>query len=328
MSDTGRLGVLQLVELPEPRPGPGEVLIRVEAAGVNFMDIMRRKGLPFDVPTPLPFVPGGEVAGTVVELGDDVASVAVGDRVFGRAGRLADGGYAELAVARAGGLLPVPAGMDSERAAGLFVATTAAILLIGAARLSAGETVFLPAAAGGLGGYAVQIAKALGAAVIAGAGTAEKRRIAVELGADHAVDYRLSGWADEIRRLTDGRGVDVALELIGPGHLGETLSVLAPFGRVITYGHVADDDRRLDSAAVKRSLFDPAPGHALIGFNVGYWFAERPQQAAAAAARLMSWLADGTVTGPRVTSLPLAEAATAHDLLERGANIGKLVLVP
>jgi len=328
MSETGQPGVLHLVELPDPQPGPGEVLIRVEAAGVNFMDIMRRKGLPFDVPTPLPFVPGGEVAGTVVALGDGVVSAATGDRVFGQSGPLANGGYAELAVARADGLSPVPTGMDSERAAGLFVATTAAILLIGAARLSAGETVFVPAAAGGLGSYAVQIAKALNATVIAGAGTAEKRRIAVELGADHAVDYHASGWADEIQRLTDGRGVDVALELIGPSHLGETLSVLAPFGRVINYGYVADPDGPIDSAAVKQSLFNPAPGHALVGFNVGYWFTERPQETAAAAARLMSWLADGTVTGPQVTSFPLAEAATAQGLLERGLNIGKVVLVP
>ncbi|WP_305784396.1 quinone oxidoreductase family protein [Symbioplanes lichenis] len=328
MSETGPLEVLQLVELPDPQPGPGEVLIRVEAAGVNFMDIMRRKGLPFDVPTPLPFVPGGEVAGTVVALGEGVTDLAVGARVFGQSGRLADGGYAELAVAGAGGLFPAPAGLESERAAGLFVATTAAVMLIGAARLSPGETVFVPAAAGGLGSWTVQIAKALGATVIAGAGNEEKRRIAVELGADHAVDYHAPGWADEIRRLTGGRGVDVALELIGPGHLGETLSVLAPFGRAVTYGYVSGHDSPIDSTAMKLSLFNPAPGHELIGFNVGYWYSGRPQETGAAAARLMSWLADGTVTGPRVTSFPLAEAAAAQDLLERGTNIGKVVLVP
>ncbi|MCS7482532.1 zinc-binding alcohol dehydrogenase family protein [Umezawaea endophytica] len=329
ISETGSLDVLHLVELPDPQPGPGEVVIRVEAAGVNFMDIMRRKGVPFDLPTPLPFVPGGEAAGTVVALGDGVENAAVGDRVFGAVGPLMNGGYAELAVANAAGLFQVPPGMDVGRAAGLTgVAVPAAVMLIGAARLEAGETLFVPAAAGGLGGYAVQIGKALGATVIAGASTAEKRQIAVELGADHTVDYREPGWTDEVKRLTDGRGVDVALETIGPDHAGETLSALAPFGRMITYGTIGDQSRPIPSAAMTSSFFNPAPGHALIGFNVGYWFTERPQEAGAAAARLMGWLADGTVTGPRVTSLPLSEAASAQALLEQGTNIGRVVLVP
>ncbi|MBM2623887.1 zinc-binding dehydrogenase [Actinoplanes sp. LDG1-06] len=329
MSETGQADVLRLVELPDPQPGPGEVLVRVEAAGVNFMDIYRRKGLPFDIPTPLPFVPGGELAGTIVALGDGVENLNVGDRVFGQAGPLANGGYAELVAANAAGLFPIPPGMDAESAAGLsVVAVSAAILLTGAARLSAGETVFVPAAAGGLGSYAVQIAKALGATVIAGAGTPEKRRIAIELGADHAVDYRAPGWTDEIKQLTGGRGVDVALEMTGPGHVAETLSVLAPFGRLIGYGYVAEQDHAIDSAALMKSLFNPAPGHELIGFNVGYWYSGRPQASAAAAARVMGWLADGTLTGPQVTTFPLADAADAHTRLERGATIGKVVLIP
>ncbi|MBL7259321.1 quinone oxidoreductase family protein [Paractinoplanes lichenicola] len=329
MSETGPADVLELVELPDPQAGPGEALVRVEAAGVNFMDVLRRKGVPFDMPTPLPFVPGAEVAGTVVALGAGVESLAVGDRVFGQAGPLGNGGYAELVATRAEGLFPVPAGLDPVRAAGLsVVGVSAAVLLIGAARLKAGETVFVPAAAGGFGSYAVQVAKALGATVIAGAGTEEKRKIAVDLGADHVIDYRAPGWTEEIKRLTGGRGVDVALELTGPGHLAETLSVLATFGRVVAYGYVGEYDRPIDSAAVKASLFNPAPGHELIGFNVGYWFTDRQAETGAITGQLMGWLADGTVSLPRVTSFPLAEAAAAHTLLERGATIGKVVLVP
>ncbi|PRY28057.1 quinone oxidoreductase family protein [Pseudosporangium ferrugineum] len=329
MSATGGPDVLEQVDLPTPRPGEGAVLIRVEAAGVNFMDLMRRKGMPFDIPTPLPFVPGAEVAGTVIELGDGVENVAVGDRVFGVSGDLANGGWAELTTAGAAGLFPIPPGLSAQRAAGLtVVGVAAAVMLIEAAKVTEGETVFVPAAAGGLGGFAVQIAKALGATVIAGAGTEEKRRIALELGADHAVDYHGDGWPLAVKELTGGTGVDVALEAVGPRHLGETISILAPFGRLISYGSLAGYDDTVDPAALASVLYNPAPAQTLTGFNVTYWLTHRPQAAYAAAGRLLTWLADGTVTGPRITSLPLAEAAEALSLLENGKNIGKVVLVP
>jgi NADPH2:quinone reductase len=328
-NSTGGPEAVRPVELPDPEPGPGEVLIRVEAAGVNFMDLVRTKGMPFDIPTPLPYVPGAEVAGTVVALGEGVESPQVGARVFGSSGRLADGGWAELATARADGLFPIPPGIDTAQAASLtLVGASAAILLIEAARLSAGETVFIPAAAGGLGSFAVQIAKTLGATVIAGAGTAEKRRVALSLGADHAVDYRAAGWTDEVRALTGGAGVDVALEAVGPRHLGETISVLAPFARLISYGALSGYAEPVNREALSTLLFNPAPSQSLSGFNVTYWLTQRPQSSFGAVGRLLAWIADGTVTGPRITGLPLADAATALSLLDRGENIGKLVLIP
>jgi NADPH2:quinone reductase len=333
LSVTGSPDQLRLVELPDPVPAQGQALIQVRAAAVNFMDLLRVKGLPFDIPTPLPFTPGAEVAGTVVALGRGVENVKIGDRVFGLAGLVADGGWAQLAIADAQGLMPVPEKVSFEQATGLsVVGAGAAILLIAAAGLQAGETVFIPAAAGGFGSFAVQIAKALGAVVIAGAGTPEKRKIAQELGADHTVDYRAADWAEQVRRLTGGHGVDVVLEAMGPGHVAESLSILAPFGRLYAYGTItatiAGSDQPVDSEAMARVLFNPAPGQAAVGFNAVTWLTLRPQQSFAAVGRLLAWLADGTVTGPRVTSLPLAEAGAALGLLERGENIGKVVLVP
>ncbi|GLY30741.1 hypothetical protein Kisp02_41060 [Kineosporia sp. NBRC 101731] len=150
MSTPGSPDLLRLVDLPDPVPEPGQALVRVQAAAVNFMDLLRVKGLPFDIPTPLPFTPGAEVAGTVVALGPGVENVKVGDRVFGLTGQLADGGWAELALAGAQGLMPVPEGVSLDQATGLtVVGAGAAVLLIAAAAVKPGETVFVPAAAGG-----------------------------------------------------------------------------------------------------------------------------------------------------------------------------------
>ncbi|MFG1928066.1 zinc-binding alcohol dehydrogenase family protein [Cryptosporangium sp. NPDC048952] len=326
---TGSIDTLRLVDLPEPQVGSGEALIRVEAAAVNFMDLMRVRGLPFDVPTPLPFVPGAEVAGTVVALGRDVEGLKVGVRVFGASGQILDGGWAELTTVRAAGLTPIPAGMAAAQAAGLtVVGAAAAIALIEAARIAAGEIVFVPAAGGGFGGYAVQIAKALGATVIAGASTPQKRQVALDLGADHAVDYRAPGWTEEIAKLTGGTGVDVVLEGLGPKHVGESLSILAAFGRVIIYGMLPGYGEVVDADALTALVNDPSAGKSVAGFNVTHWLTRRPHAAHGAVARLLDWIADGTVTGPHSTSLPLADAAQALSLLEHGENVGKIVLIP
>src|ERR1700758_3708852 len=234
MTELGGPEVLRLVELPDPQPGPGQVLIKVEAAAVNFSDLMRRRGDVLPIPTPLPFVPGAEVAGTIAALGDGVDGLSVGARVFGTVGADSSGGYAQYALAYVQNLIPVPDGVNADAAAGIVVSGLVATMILNdVAQLATGERVFVPAAAGGVGSYAVQIAKVLGAGtVIAGAGTAAKREIALALGADEAVEYREPGWTDRVLELTGGRGVDVALEMHGPNHLGQTLAILAPFGRL------------------------------------------------------------------------------------------------
>jgi NADPH2:quinone reductase len=331
MTETGGPEVLRLAEIPDPTPGPGEILIKVESAAVNFADVARRRGDPFDLPTPLPFTPGIEVAGTVVALGEGVEGPSVGSAVFGTAGPYANGGYAELAVAQQANVIPAPEGLDPDVAASLLaVGLTATLMLTEVGQVGASSTVFIPAAAGGLGSYAVQIAKALGAAkIIAGASTPEKRRIALDSGAHHAVDYRGPAWADEVLELTGGRGVDLALEMTGPEHLGQTARILAPFGRMIVFGAVAGrTDTHINGADLDGLLYAPALGTAIFGFNLTSWFEYRIEATIGALQRLIGWLADGTIAGPPIQAFPLAEAAETHRLLETGESTGKLVLKP
>ncbi len=312
MTRQGSPEVLRLVELPDPHPARGEVLLKVDAAAVNFSDVMRRRGDVYPVPTPLPFVPGAEVAGTVAALGEGVDGLTVGTPVFGTVGADASGGYAEYALAFAANLIPIPDGLSADAAAGIVVSGLAAtVILHDVAQVAKGETVFVPAAAGGVGSYAVQIARLLGA-----------------LGADQAVEYREPGWTERVLALTGGRGVDVALEMTGPSHLGQALSILAPFGRLITYGAVTGSVDGLDPAALVPLLYDPAPSQSLIGFNLGIWFQHRPAQAVASLQRLVGWIASDQVRTPTVHPMPLADAAEAHRLMEAGATSGKLVLKP
>jgi NADPH:quinone reductase-like Zn-dependent oxidoreductase len=238
MTETGGPEVLQLVDIPDPTPGPGEILIKVESAAVNFADVTRRRGDPFDLPTPLPFTPGIEVAGTVVALGEGVEGPPVGSGVFGMAGVYANGAH-------------------------------------------------------------------------------------------HAVDYRGTGWTDDVLELTDGRGVDLALEMTGPEHLGETARILAPFGRLIVFGAVAGRaDTHVNGADLDAILYAPAFGQAISGFNLTSWFIHRLEPTIAALQRLVGWIADGTIAGPPIQAYPLADAAETHRLLETGASTGKLILKP
>jgi NADPH:quinone reductase len=330
MTEQGGPEVLRLVDLPDPEPGPGQVLIRVSAAAVNFSDVMRRRGDVYPVPTPLPFVPGAEVAGTVAAVGDGVTGLPVGTSVFGTVGDDASGGYAELAPAYVPAVIPIPAGIGPDAAAGIVVSGLAATLILAdMAKVAKGETVFIPAAAGGVGSYAVQIARLLGAGtVIAAASTPAKREIALALGADHAVDYSAANWPGEVLGLSGGRGVDVALEMSGPARLAQTLSILAPFARMVVYGAASGTVEGLDPSALYPLLYDPAPSQTLTGFNIGVWFEHRQQEAVSSLGRLIDWIADGKVTPPEVRTLPLADAAQAHQLLETGATTGKLVLKP
>ncbi|MFJ3310561.1 zinc-binding alcohol dehydrogenase family protein [Streptomyces sp. NPDC086549] len=330
MTEQGGPEVLRLVELPDPEPGPGQVLIRVESAAVNFSDVLRRRGDVYPVATPSPFVPGAEVAGTVVALGPGVDGPAVGTKVFGSVGADGSGGYAELALAYAAAVIPIPEGLDSDAAAGIVVSGLAAtVILTELIGLRKGQSVFIPAAAGGVGQYAVQIAKLLGAGTaIAGASTPAKRQIALELGADHAVDYTRDDWPEKVRELTGGVGVDVALEMSGPARLEQTLRALAPFGRLVVLGSVSGTTEGLDPAVLASLLYDPAPSQSLIGFNLGVWFERRLPETGKALQRLVGWVASGEVRTPATQPLPLAEAVEAHRLLETGRTTGKLVLKP
>lgn len=322
--------VLLYTDLPTPAPGPGEVLIKVESASVNFADVMRRSGAPYPFPTPLPFIPGSEVAGSVAALGAGVAGPPPGTPVFALVGRDGSTGYAQYALADAAQVVPIPPGLGADEACALVVAgATALLLLKEVARLQPGEAVLVPGAGGGVGAYAVQLAKLLGAGpVIGAASTAEKQALARELGADAVVDYTRPDWPERVRALTGGRGVDVLLEMSGGPVLAEGLGCLAPFGRAIVYGMASREPLRLDDATLRRFFYDPSPNQSLHVFNLGLWFGLRPAAAGAALQELIGYAASGRLRVAVGQTLPLARAAEAHRLLEGRQSVGKLILKP
>jgi len=323
LSSTGGPEVLELREIPRPRPGRHEVLVRVEAASVNYADVVRRRGDPYMLPTPLPAVLGSEVAGTIEAVGEEVSDHVVGERVFALFGGNGLGGYAQHAVAGTEALFPI-GGLDYDVASTLVVAgVTAYQMLREAARLEPGETVFVPGAAGGVGNYALALAKRFGAGkVIAGARTPERRAEALARGADAAVDYTKDTWPAEVKALTNGRGADVVLDMIGGAFFAQSLSALAPFGRLVTYGTAS----RERSTLVPQALM--ARSQSVVGYYVGHWFAERPERSRAAFRHLAELVASGAIHVDVAARLPLARAAEAHHLLETRGSTGKIVLLP
>ena len=322
--------VLEYRELPTPTAGPGQILIRVESAAVNYADVMRRSNAPYPFPTPLPFIPGGEVAGIVAALGAGVTGPPVGTPVFALVGADGSSGYAQFALAAAPNVIPIPPTLSPDAACGLVVAgVTAQLLLTEVTKLQPGERVLIPGAAGGVGGYAVQIARALGAGqVIAAASTPAKQEQARALGADAAVDYTQPDWSEQVRALTGGAGVDVVLEMSGGPTLAESLRCLAPFGRAVVYGMASRTPLTLDAATLEAFFYRPALNQSLHAFNLGLWFGLRPAAAVAGLQALVGRAASGELRVPIGQTLPLAQAAEAHRLLETRQTTGKLILKP
>ncbi len=326
----GTPDVLVLEKVPVPHPGPGQVLIKVESAGVNFSDVKRRRNDSYPFPTSLPYTPGGEVAGTVETLGDGVERPSVGTPVFSLVGDDGSTGYAQFALANAQQVIPTPPSLSADVASGLVIAgSTALLILKEAARLQPGETVLVQGAAGGVGSYAVQLAKLGGAGTVIGAAsTPEKRESVLELGADHTVDYTLEDWPERVLELTEGRGVDVLLEMAGGSAFGQSLSCLAPFGRAVIYGSSSGEPLRLHPEMTQALFYDPAPNQSLIAFNLGLWFGLRPEVAMAAMQKLIEHVVSGRVDVPVGHVMPLSQAAEAHRMLEKRHTTGKIVLKP
>jgi NADPH:quinone reductase-like Zn-dependent oxidoreductase len=224
----------------------------------------------------------------------------------------------------------MPPGLSPDAACGVLVAGTSALLMLrDVARLEQGERVFVAAGAGGVGSFAVQLARHLGAAqVIAGVGSAEKGAAAMAAGADAVVTYGDAHWPDAVRELTGGAGVDVLLEMRGGPSLEQGLPALAPFGRAVVYGAASNERYTLSTAALGAWLEVPALNQSIHAFNLGLWFALRAQAAGAAIGSLIGLLAQGIVRPPAIERLPLSRAADAHARLEGRATTGKLVLIP
>jgi NADPH2:quinone reductase len=318
--------VLRYEDVADPVPGPGQVLLRVLAAGVNYADASRRTGgTSYPRPTPLPFTPGSEVVGVVEKLGDGASGIARDATVMAWLGQ---GGYAEMAVADAVDLLPVPDGVKPVEALSLIIqGLTAALVLKGSARLQAGESVLVEGAAGGVGVLAVQLAKIYGAGrVIGAASTAAKRDLVMSLGADATVDYAQQGWAAEVKAKNSGRPVDIILEMTGGAVFEAALDCLAPFGRMVAYGNASRQPMALNVQRLY-ALNQTVTGFFLSGFIAGQ-SRDRGAFAGKLLAELGGYVRDGRLRLQLGGSYKLAQAADAHHAIEGRGTTGKIVLVP
>jgi NADPH2:quinone reductase len=320
----------RIEDVPTPTPGPGQVLIRVESAAVNFSDVLRRRGDMYPFETEFPFVPGGEVAGTIVAHGPGVEGPKVGTRVFALAGSTGFGGYAQYALSYAPTAIPVPPGLDLDVASVLTIAgSTAKLMLTQAARLQPGESVLIPAATGGVGSFAVSIARNLGAGkIIAAVGSPAKFDAARKLGAHDVVDYSAPDWASKVVALNNGKGVDVAFEASGGETLEQTLGALGSFGRLIVFGAASGRPGKLSEAAQNRWLYAPSLNQVISSFNLGEWFMGRPEVAGPALGELMKEVLAEKIRLPVIRTMPLDKVQEAHELIEQRRVSGKLILKP
>jgi NADPH2:quinone reductase len=309
--------VLRPGEAAEPSPEPGEIVVRVEAAGVNYIDTYHRTGL---YPNPLPLVPGLEGAGVVTARAGDVTLFREGDRV---AWATALGSYAEKLRLPAQKAVAVPAGTDSRTAAAVMLqGMTAQYLTASTFPLAKGHTCLVQAAAGGAGLLLVQMAKARGARVIGTTSTEAKAALAREAGADDVILYTQQDFLAETRRLTSGRGVDVVYDGVGKDTALKSLDCLAPRGMLVLYGNASGPVAPIDPLllAQKGSLFLTRP-------QLFHHVADR-QSLEARATEVLAATASGRLRVRIERAYPLAEAAEAHRALESRKTSGKLLLVP
>ncbi len=317
VTEYGDGGVLSVTDRDVPEPGEGEVRIDVAAAGVNFADVMQRRGHYHGGPEP-PYVPGLEVAGTVDAVGEGVGREP-GDRVVSMVGT---GGYAEYAVADARGLLDVPGDLDWTEAAGFPVQfLTAHNCLHEWGGLEAGESVLIHAAAGGVGTAAVQLAREAGADVFGTASTAEKLAHAESLGCDHPINYEEDDFVERVDELTE-YGVDLVLDGVGGETTERSLSALAEFGRMVSYGAASGRPGRPPTDDL---LFG---NKRVVGYHLGRATARRPMKVMGAVPELTELLAEGVVEVQVGATFDLEAAADAHEHVESRASRGKVVLVP
>lgn len=327
--------VLQYTDVPTPTIRANEVLVRVRACALNHLDLWVRRGLP-GVPIPLPHIPGSDVAGEVAEIGADVTTVRPGQKVvlapgvtcgkcaaciaghdnrcrsFTNLGYLIDGGCAEFVKVPEVNCIPYPENLSFEEAASIpLVFQTAWHMLLSRAELQPGEDVLVLGAGSGVGSAAIQIAKFFGARVIATASSQEKLDKATELGADYVINHKTQKIREEVRRITNKRGVDVVFEHVGTATWDDSLASLAYAGRLVTCGATTGYDAKLDL----RVLF--AKQLSLMGSYMG---------TKSELHSVMRLMATGRLHPVIDKVFPLAEAAAAHAYLESGAQFGKVIL--
>jgi NADPH2:quinone reductase len=322
---TGDPSVLEYREVPTPRPGAGEVLVKADTIGVSMPETLVRKGTYAWMP-PLPAIPGIEMSGTIVECGPGVADQTVGRPVFVSARDLPvrAGCYAEYIAVPEAAAHPLPNGVDLEAAACLSNYQVAYHLLHTAARGVEAGAVLVHAAAGGVGSAAVQLALAAGMQAIGIAGSEAKRQAVLALGAKHAFNRRTDDVVGGVREATGGRGADLILDPIGGGGFARNFAMLAPLGLVISYGRLdGPPDPGFVQAMREHHEVSPA-----VRFFTIHSFDGLPDIRAEATRALLDHLAAGLIRPLIHARLPLAAAARAHEMLEAGEVIGKLLLKP
>ena len=313
--------VLRETQRPAPLPKPGELLIAVQASGINRPDVLQRKG-QYPTPPGVSDLPGLEVAGTVVG-GDAAELVAAGFKLGDEVTALvAGGGYAERCVAPIGQTLPIPRGLSMVQAASLpetFFTVWQNVFVI--SRLAPGETLLIQGGSSGIGVTAIQLAKAFGSTVIVTAGSDHKCAACIDLGADHAINYRTQDFVAEVKRITDGRGVDVILDMVAGEYIAREVECLADDGRIALIAVQGGAQSSLNAAAVLRRRLS-ITGSTLRPRSVPY----KTDLARALRERVWPLLESGAIKPVIYRVFPAAEAAQAHALMESGSHIGKIVL--
>ena len=313
--------VLELVELPTPTPAAGEVLVRVHTIGVGKPDVLVRTGV-YPWSKTLPVVPGHEMAGNVVALGEGVQNVALGDPVL--VIRATGGGYAEYAAVPAAALTRLPADMDVERAVGALNYLAAWTMLHEVARLQRGQTLYLNGASGGVGTAIIQLANLAGATVIAGASSEAKCAFARVRGAHHVIDYSREDAVQRVREITSGQGVNLMLDqFVGP-HFDRNVEMLATFGQIMVYNQTGG----VPEKNVMQAMFaHVAKCPSLRVFSL-HCYDDQPAKRRELLTHVIELLASGKVESHVCQRMPLSEARAAHELLDSGAVFGKLLLKP
>ncbi|OLF13768.1 NADPH:quinone reductase [Actinophytocola xinjiangensis] len=314
---TGGPDVLEFGQIDPPRPGAGEVLVDVEAAGLNYIDTYHRNGM---YARELPFVPGNEGAGVVAELGEGVTGLAVGDRV---AWAHAPGSYARQAVVPAGSAFPVPDGVDTETAAAAMLqGLTAHYLVTSTFPVKPGDTVLVHAAAGGVGLLLTQLAKSRGGKVIGTVSTEEKAALATGAGADEVIRYTEVDFAEEVARITGGTGVAVVYDGVGRDTFDRSLTCLSPRGYLVLFGAssgaVAPVDPQRLNAGGSLFLTRPTLAHHIA----------TPEEFRRRCEELFAAIAGGRLSVRVGARYPLAEVRRAHEDLEGRRTTGKVLLIP
>ena len=316
VSSTGGPEELKFADVDTPQPGKGQALVKLEAIGVNFIDVYHRTGL---YKLPLPFTPGSEGAGRVEKVGEGVTDVKPGDRV---AYAMERGAYAQYHVVGAERLVPVPENVDTKTAAAVMLqGMTAHYLACSTCPLKKGDVALVHAAAGGTGGLLVQIAKMRGAHVIGTAGSAEKVRMARDLGADDMIDYTKQNFEEEVMRITSGAGANAVYDSVGKSTIDQSLNCVGRRGVLALFGQSSGPVLSVDPARLAKLasyLTRPSLAHYVVTREELLWRAHD----------IFEWIGSGRLRIRIDREIPLAKADEAHRLLEGRKTTGKLLLIP